>query len=159
MTVTTHNAARSTAAAQAAITDRHAELRQVMDEWAGRLISAVAHGAPTTRTVSLLRTILADEVLPHARAEERTLYPAAARHPRTELLVRALVTEHHAIEWRASRLAGERGAAAAATAEAISSLFAVHVAKEDYLLLPALARSGSSLAALVRREHDLAGRR
>lgn len=157
MTVTAHDSAMSTAAAQSAIMDRHGELRRLLDEWAGTLVSAVAHDAPTTRATSLLRAVLEDEVLPHARAEERTLYRAAARRSQTELLVRALVSEHRAIAGLAGRLAAETGASAAATAEAISSLFAVHTAHEEDLLLPALGRSGTSLGGMLAREHNLAG--
>lgn len=157
MSATTLHMVMEATSAQSAIMDRHSELQHVLDEWAGNLISAVAHGAPTGRTVSLLRALLADEVLPHTRAEERALFPAAAHQPRTELLVRALVSEHRSIAWQADRLAAETGAAAAATAEAIRSLFAVHTAKENYLLLPALAESGADLAAPIAREGHLAG--
>jgi hypothetical protein len=49
--------------------------------------------------------------------------------------------------------------AAVAAAEAISALFTRHVAKENYLLLPALERSGADLAGLLAREDHLAGSR
>lgn len=159
MTITSHDSVMSTADAQSAIMNRHSELRQLLSEWAGTLVSAVAHGAPIGRTASLLRAVLEDEVLPHARAEERTLYRAAARRPQTALLVQALISEHRAIAGHAARLAAETGASAAATAETISSLFAVHTAEEDDLLLPALARSGTSPGAMVARERNLAGTR
>lgn len=155
MTVIPLDAVMKDNVAQNAIMDRHRELEQVLDGWAGTLVSAVAHATPTRPAVNLLRVFLADELLPHMRAEERTVYPAAARHPRTELLVRALVSENRSIAWRAGRLATEAGPEAAATAEAIRSLFAGHVAQENYLLLPSLARPGTSLAVLVSREPTL----
>jgi hypothetical protein len=158
MTVASLDALTKGNAAQSAIMDRHSELQQVLDAWAGTLIFAVAHATPARPAVKLLRVFLADELLPHMRAEERTVYPAAARHPWTELLVRALVSENRSIAWHAGRLATETGPEAAATAEAIRSLFAVHVAKENYLLLPALARHRTGLAALVSREPVLVSR-
>lgn len=158
MTVAALDAIAKGNTAQGAIMDRHSGLQQVLDAWAGTLISAVAHATPVRPAVKLLRVFLADELLSHLRAEERTVYPAAARHPKTVLLVRALVSENRSIAWHAGRLATETGPEAAATAEAIRFLFAVHVAKENYLLLPALARPGTALAALVSREPALAGR-
>lgn len=158
MTVISPDAVMEAGPAQRAIMDRHSELQQVLDEWAGTLRSGVSHATPTGPAVKLLRVFLADELLPHMRAEERTVYPAVARNLRTELLVRALVSENRSIAWHAGRLATQTGPAAATTAEAIRSLFAVHVAKENYLLLPALARSRSGLAVLVAREPVLAGR-
>lgn len=158
MTVASLDAVTKDSAAQGAIMGRHSELQHVLDEWAGTLISAVAHATPTAPAVKLLRAFLADELLPHMRAEERTVYPAAARHPKTELLVRALVSENRSIAWHAGRLATETGPEAAATAEAIRSLFAVHVAKENYLLLPALDRPRTGLAVLVSREPTLVSR-
>jgi hypothetical protein len=97
-------------------------------------------------------------VLPHARAEERTLYRAARRDPGASLLVQALISEHRDLASRAATL-GEpaQPAAIAAQAAAISALFASHAAKEDSLLLPALERSGADLAALLAREPGLAG--
>ena len=97
-------------------------------------------------------------MLPHARAEERTLYRAARRDPGASLLVQALISEHRDLASRAATL-GEpaQPAAIAAQAAAISALFASHAAKEDSLLLPALERSGADLAALLAREPGLAG--
>lgn len=86
------------------------------------------------------------------------VYPAAARHPKTELLVRALVSENRSIARHVGRLATEAGPDAAATAEAIRSLFTVHVAKENYLLLPTLDRPRTGVAALVSRKPTLVSR-
>ncbi len=137
---------------------RHAELREVLDHWAGVLAAAADTGGPARPVRNLLRAFLADEVLPHARAEERALYRAARRDPGASLLVRALIGEHRDLASMAARL-GEpaQPAAAAAQAAAISALFASHVAKEDSLLLPALERSGADLAALLAREPRMAG--
>ena len=158
MTVTPGTAAWTTRAGEALVA-RHAELREVLDHWAGVLAAAAADsGGPVRPVRNLLRAFLADEVLPHTRAEERTLYRAARRDPDIALLVRELTSEHRDLATMARRL-GEpaQPAAVAAQAEAISALFASHVAKEDSLLLPALERSGADLAALLAREPGLEG--
>ena len=159
MTVTPDRAARMARAGEALMA-RHAELREVLDHWASTLAAGADGGGPVRPVRNLLRAFLADEVLPHARAEERTLYRSARRDPDASLLVRALTSEHRDLAAMAGRL-GEpaRPAAIAAQAAEISALFASHVAKEDSLLLPALERSGADLAALLAREPCLAGGR
>jgi iron-sulfur cluster repair protein YtfE (RIC family) len=137
---------------------RHAELQQVLDQWADVLAAAADRGDPIRPAKTLLRAFIADEILPHARAEERTLYRAAQRDPGAALLVQALIREHRDLASRAERLAAQvQPAAVAATAEAISTLFASHVAKENDLLLPALERSGADVPRLIAREDRLAG--
>jgi hypothetical protein len=159
MTVTPDKAARTTRAGEALMA-RHTELREVLDHWAGVLAAAADSGGPIRPVRNLLQAFLADEVLPHARAEERTLYRAARRDPEAGLLVRALVSEHRDLAAMAGRLdEPARPAAVAARAAAISALFASHVAKEDSLLLPALERSGADLAAVLARKTCLAGNR
>jgi hypothetical protein len=147
-----------TARARERLVTRHSEMREVLDHWAGVLSVAADSGSPVRPVRSLLRAFLVDEVLPHARAEERTLYRAARRDPDASLLVQALIGEHRLLASMAGRL-GEpaRPADAAAQAGAISALFASHVAKEDSLLLPALERSGADLSAMIGREPGLAG--
>ena len=137
---------------------RHAELREVLGHWAGVLAAAADSGGPVRPVRNLLQAFLADEVLPHARAEERTLYRAARRDPDASPLVKALISEHRLLASMAGRL-GEpaRPADTAARAAAISALIASHVAKEDSLLLPALERSGADLTALLAREPRLGG--
>ncbi|MGH3068111.1 MAG: hemerythrin domain-containing protein [Streptosporangiaceae bacterium] len=158
MTITSQTRAGAAARARAALVARHAELQEVLDQWAGVLAAAADRGEPIRPAKNLLGAFLADEILPHTRAEERTLYPAGRRDARTSLLVRALIGEHRALVSRAERLAAQaQPVAAAAAAEAISALFAGHVAKENDLLLPALERSGTDLAALIAREDHLAG--
>jgi hypothetical protein len=156
MNVTPDKAARATRAREA-LTARHAELQAVLDHWAGALDEAARSGGPVRAVRNLLRAFLADEALPHARAEERTLV-TARRDPGTSLLVQALTSEHRDLAARALTL-GEPASpvAAVAQAAAISALFASHVAKEESLLLPALERSGADLAALIAREPRLAG--
>jgi Hemerythrin HHE cation binding domain len=157
MTVTPDRTLRAARAGEA-LMSWHAELREVLDQWAGALAAAADSGGPVRPVRNLLRAFLADEVLPHARAEERTLYRAARRDPDTSLLVQALISEHRDLAARAATLDEPAlPAAIAAQAAAISALFASHAAKEDSLLLPALKRSGADLAGLLAREPRLAG--
>ena len=101
-----------------------------------------------------LQEFLAGEVLPHAEAEERTLYRAAASQARGGQLVTTMVAEHRRLAELAERLhVGADAAAAATTAEWIATLFAGHVAKENDLLLPALIDSGVDLAPLLAGLH------
>jgi len=139
---------------------RHAELQEVLNYWASSLNQTAAAGSGGRRApvVNLLRFFLADEVLPHAHAEERTLYRAARRDPAVGPLVQALLNEHELLKSMAARLAEPaQPTAIAAQAEAIAALFASHVAKEDAELLPALERSGTDLSSLLAREPLLAG--
>jgi hemerythrin HHE cation binding domain-containing protein len=157
MTITPVSRAGSARAGEAFMA-RHAELQAVLDHWAGVLAAAADSGGPVRPVRNLLRAFLTDEVLPQARAEERTLYRAARRDPGASLLVQALISEHRVLASMAGRL-GEPASPAASAAQAatISALFASHVDKEDSLLLPALQRSGADLAALLAREPRLAG--
>ena len=83
---------------------------------------------------------LAQEVLPHATAEEQTVYTAARSLPGLDEPVAGLIDEHRHLATAVERLAtAATGADARAAAEGIGSLFAGHVRKEDELILPALA--------------------
>ena len=131
----------------------HAVLRRGLERRAGTLCEAVESGVPFEWQMKVLREYIAGEILPHAQAEERTLYQAAATKARgSELseLVGTLTAEHHALAYLATRLhAGADGREAATAAEWIATLFAGHVAKVNDKLLPALIASGADLAALL----------
>ena len=136
------------------IIHHHAVLRRGLERRVGALCEAVESGVPFERQMTILRDYLTGEILPHAEAEERTLYPAAATHTRGGGLVRELTGEHHALAYLAGRLRhGADGSEAATAAERIATLFAGHVAKENDLLLPALAGSGTDLASLLADMH------
>ena len=82
------------------IVHHHAVLRRGLERRAGTLCEAVESGVPFERQLAMLRDYLTGEILPHAEAEERTLYPAAATQARGSELVRALTGEHH--DWHTS---------------------------------------------------------
>src|SRR5690606_19642626 len=97
-------------------------------------------------------------VLPHAAAEEKTLYRAAADLPRAGLLVSAMLAEHNTLVSlvggvRTARTPGETAAAAGA----LRALFESHLGKENDLLLPALAEAGVDLPGLLDGMHEILG--
>ena len=102
------------------------------------------------------------ELLPHLDAEEQVLYPAARGSQHLEPLVRTLLHERALLDDLVTRL---RSAADTPTAVlhagAVQALCETHVAKENDLLLPALAAApGTSLAQLsadmraLRDQHE-----
>jgi len=111
------------------------------------------HGAATAELVAYL----AKEVLPHAIAEEHTLYQAAAAKADLAETVAGMVDEHRTLVSLAERLATtDEASTAAAEAGAIGALFASHVVKENDLVLPPLAADESvDLAELLVQMHRL----
>ena len=110
----------------------------------GARVDAVRMAARNDQDVSTARDAVVawsrDELLPHAAAEEQTIYAAAAAKPEGRLLVEALVADHHLIGEQVERLAGAPDAVAAASAAAaLEALFLVHLAKENEQVLPLLA--------------------
>ena len=137
------------------VVHRHAVLRRGLERRSGALCEAVESGVPFERLMMTLREYMADEILPHAKAEERTLFQVAATKARGSDLVGALSAEHRALAYLAGRLRpGTEGSEAAMVAEWIATLFAGHVAKVNDLLLPALTGSGVDLVALLADMHQ-----
>jgi hypothetical protein len=144
--------------ARTAVLDHHTKLLHEMERRAGAVIAAAVSGAPYEPSVLALGEFVADDILPHAEAEEQTLYPAAAAIPAAALLIRAMKDEHRQLGSLAGRLAEDAGAVTAATiAASIATLFAAHVAKENDLVLPALAEAGVDLPDLLAGMHHLVG--
>ena len=98
------------------------------------------------------------ELLPHAAAEERALYPAGDRGA-TAFLVRAMLDEHRRIVATVDRLrAATDGVTAATAASAVLALFESHLAKENDYLVPALvADPDVELGVLLEGMHALVG--
>ena len=92
------------------IVHHHAVLRRGLERRAWALCEAAENGVPFQRQLAILRVYLEEEILPHAKAEERTLYRAAATQARGSDLVRALTAEHHALAYLAGRLVPGRPA-------------------------------------------------
>ena len=134
-------------------------------EMAGRLAlltSDVVRAARTDRAGAArqeLLTWLRDDLVPHATAEEQTLYPAAAQMAEARLLVEVMLAEHVLIH----RLVADLEAAtdpieAAAVARALETLFGSHLAKENDQLIPTLVASPDySVAEMLTGMHELLG--
>lgn len=142
----------------------HRLLREQLSTRAAAVSAAVAAGRPHQAAVAAMITYLAEEVLPHAIAEEETIYPAvAAAQSDLTGTVNEMAAEHNTLTAAAEALAGlTDGALAAERARQIAELFTAHAAREDEVLLPALLASddvdlGGLLAQMHRRfeaRHD-----
>ncbi|MGH9046811.1 MAG: DUF2249 domain-containing protein [Acidimicrobiales bacterium] len=114
-------------------------------------------GAGHEPAAAELVAYLADEVLPHAIAEEHTVYRAAASVGELEATVGEMIAEHRELTSLIEQLAQTAEAQSALVrAEAIGTLFATHVEKENDLLLPPLRDDESvDLAELLVQMHRL----
>ncbi|MHB8398113.1 MAG: hemerythrin domain-containing protein [Candidatus Limnocylindrales bacterium] len=146
------------AEAAAAIRAHHDELRDTLRARVGDLRDAVRAGRPRGVSERAVLGYLEGDLLPHAAAEEATLYPAGDTGL-TALLVRAMREEHKGIIAHVERLRGTAdGLEAVATASAILALFEAHLWKENELLIPALVADPSvSLGELLSGLHELVG--
>jgi uncharacterized protein (DUF2249 family)/iron-sulfur cluster repair protein YtfE (RIC family) len=148
------------AAAARAVMRHHAALAAGLDERVGVLLDLVEVDLRTEaeQARSDLLDFVRREILPHARAEERVLYPPAASAD-AGLLVRSMIDEHRVLAALVTQLADATSPVrAAAAAQALATLFAVHLAKENDLVLPLLVAAAEvSLAALLAGMHELLG--
>ncbi|HET8971631.1 MAG TPA: hemerythrin domain-containing protein, partial [Candidatus Nanopelagicales bacterium] len=87
---------RSDAAAVEAVEAHHAQLAGALATHVEAVLTAVAAAddGALVRARDRLVGFCTTELLPHAAAEEGTLYPAAAVDPRARLLVEAMIAEH-----------------------------------------------------------------
>lgn len=100
-----------------------------------------------------------DELVPHALAEEGSLYRAAAEQSEARLLVEAMLAQHRAIVGLVDALDAARDTVSAAVAAgALRSLFEVHLAAENDQILPLLvAAPHVSVADLLGDLHEMVG--
>jgi uncharacterized protein (DUF2249 family)/hemerythrin-like domain-containing protein len=142
----------------AAIRGHH---RQLSDELRVRT-AAVLAAAARDEVLDAARDELHDwyraELIPHAAAEEKTLYEAAAGLPATRLLIRGMLAEHQDLVDLITDLAAARQPLEIATrAASAQTLFASHLVKENDLLLPALDEAAVDLEAALAGMHELIG--
>lgn len=137
------------------IRSHHRVLEQELSSRITALDRAVTDGRGHEQASAALVTYLADEVLPHAEAEEQTLYRAAAASAGLADMVNEMITEHRALSLAAEQFASAPDATAAAQqARQIGALFAAHVTRENEVLLPALADdSEAGLTELLGEMH------
>jgi hypothetical protein len=148
------------AVALAAVADHHGSMLKRL----GALVSTLTEAVRTGDAVAehdahgVLVEWCETELLPHALAEEGPLYGGAGRAPEGRLLVEALLADHQGFAGLVEVLRGAGGIDAAVTAGAIRNAFAVHLDKENRLLLPLIAASpGLSLAQAVEGLSELVG--
>ena len=128
------------------------------------LIAALTHAVKARDTAAehdaheVLVEWCETELVPHALAEEGPLYSGPGAAPEGRLLVAGMLAEHQAIVGLVERLRGAQGVDAAVAAGAIGEVFALHLEKENRLLMPFIVESpGLSLADSVAGLHELVG--
>ncbi|MDN5858284.1 MAG: DUF2249 domain-containing protein [Pseudonocardia sp.] len=142
-----------------AVEQHHAELAGSLATLTGELLTATPR--PDREAFERARRaavrFCTEELLPHAGAEEAALYPVAAASERARLLVESMRGEHAVLTRLVEELAeGSDPVRVAATGHALRVLFDVHLAKENDLVLPAVAADPTvSLAAALERMHEL----
>jgi uncharacterized protein (DUF2249 family) len=149
------------AAAAAAVEQHHALLAGSL---ALRVEGLVAAAASRNDDVAqhAQRDLVAwcrDELVPHALAEEKAMYPAARATVEGRLLVDGMLAEHAVIVDLVDEVSTAPDPVRAATAaRALQSLFEVHLAKENDLVVPLLAGAAEvSLADVLSGMHELLG--
>ena len=150
--------ANSPADAEAAeqLEQHHAQLAGRLEVLTAALLTAARAGQGEVARRELLDWAGA-ELLPHAAAEEATLYPAAAGLPEARLLIEAMLAEHQLIHRLVADL---RSAAdplqAAALGRALQVVFESHLAKENDQIIPTLVGSARhSVAEMLEGMHGL----
>jgi uncharacterized protein (DUF2249 family)/hemerythrin-like domain-containing protein len=152
------------AGAAEAMEQHHSQLSGTLATMVERLVAAASRGDVARAEEARMRLAAwcERELVPHALAEERTLYPAARVIPDGRLLVEAMMTEHQVIIGLVRSLSDDAAAAAgagdpvraAANAVALRAVFESHLGKENDLIIPLLLRSpGASMAELLGGMH------
>jgi uncharacterized protein (DUF2249 family) len=148
------------AAAVAAIEAHHAELAGGLALRERALTDAARAGGPADEEARADLVGWAEtELLPHAVAEEKTLYAAARERPELRALVDAMLAEHRLLAGLVAELRdATEPVVAAAAGRALQVLFDSHLAKENDQLLPVLAAAADvSVAHLLGGMHELVG--
>src|SRR5450756_1906875 len=155
--------ATSAADAQAveAVKSHHAQLAGALAVQVEALVETAAQGdlsGAGATSVALVRWCDA-ELIPHALAEERAMYPQAHENPRGKLLVDAMLSEHRDLVALVEAIRQATSPVrAAANAQALRSMFDSHLVKENEQILPLLAESSEiSLADILGGMHELLG--
>ena len=145
------------AAAVEAIEQHHAELSRALLTRVEALVNAASQqdGDAVTTAREGLVAWAERELLPHAAAEEETLYRPAQERTEGRLLVSGTVDDRRVLAGLLAEVASVADAVRAATApRALQVLFETHLKKENELLLPLLASdSRVSLADLLEGMH------
>jgi len=149
------------ARAAEAVEQHHAQMAGALAAQVEALVSAAA--SRDDRAAGTAREALVSwcerELVPHALAEEKAMYPAAQAKSEGRLLVEGMLGEHQVITGLV-RLLGTTAeqVRAAAAAKALQVAFESHLAKENELILPLLVSAPDvSVAELLGGMHELLG--
>ena len=158
MTTLTIASDSADAEAMDAVANHHAQMSGELTLLVTNLVNA-ADGDNATSARDRLVAWARESLVPHALAEEKTLYPAARELTEGRLLVDAMLAEHVAIVAIAEEVdKAPTHVAAAAAGRAMQALFAVHLDKENDQLLPLLGASPNhSVASLLEGMHEVLG--
>ncbi|WP_183097463.1 DUF2249 domain-containing protein [Nocardioides pelophilus] len=144
-----------------AVREHHAAMAGELALLVERLVGAATSGHEAAGE-EVRRELLgwcARDLLPHARAEEQAMYPAAGDTVEGRLLIEAMLGEHELVVRLIDQVAeADDLVRAAAAATALRTVFESHLAKENDLILPVLATApGVSVAELLSGMHELLG--
>jgi uncharacterized protein (DUF2249 family) len=149
------------AAAATAVEQHHAQMAGTLALRVEGLVAAATQGNDTAaqRARADLVGWCRDELVPHAVAEEKAMYPLAQARPEGRLLVEGMLGEHEVIRGLVAEIADADGPVrAAAAARALQAVFDSHLAKENELIVPLLvAAPDVSLADVLGGMHELLG--
>lgn len=146
------------ARAAEAVEQHHAELSGALGRHVGGLVAAVGSGRDGVEARDDLVAWCEAELVPHAKAEEQGLYPAAGAQPGGRLLVEAMLAEHQVITGLVDELRAATGVRAVLAAGGLQAVFGSHLTKENEQLLPLLvAAPDVSVHELLAGMHELLG--
>ncbi|MDR7080771.1 hypothetical protein J2X01_000040 [Arthrobacter ginsengisoli] len=148
------------AGALAAVEQHHAGMLKRLNALAATLSHAVQSGDTVAEhdAHEVLVEWCENDLVPHALAEEGPLYSGPRNMPQGRLLVEGMLAEHQVIVGLLEELRGSTGVEAAVAAGSIRNIFALHLDKENRLLMPFIAASPElSLARAVEGLHELVG--
>ena len=154
------------ARAAAAVEQHHAQLSGALALKAGGVIAAAVRETDDGPSGGWVDSAAADlvrwcrtELLPHAAAEETTLYAAARDRVEGRLLVESMLREHSVLIGLVDEIEGASSSVAqAAAARALHVMFDAHLDKENAFVLPLLVSATDvSVAQLLEGMHELIG--
>jgi uncharacterized protein (DUF2249 family) len=144
-----------------AVEQHHAQMAGTLAVRVEALVAAAAAGDRTRAedARAVLVSWCEQDLVPHALAEERTMYPAARAKLEGKLLVEGMLEEHKTITGLVQLLASSTDPVrAASAAKALQVVFDDHLSKENELVLPLLvAAPDVSVADLLGGMHELLG--
>lgn len=143
------------AAAVETVRSHHAELAGGLTAKVSALMAAVRAGQNAGPARDALVGWCDSELLPHARAEETALYPAAQALAPVRALVESMLAEHRVLGELVDGLRHADAVQAVGNATALQTMFDSHLIKENEQVLPALAEAPEvALAELLHGMHE-----